>query len=211
MASEYSIHNFILLSLIVIFAVLMSSAMDIAEDAGNLLKRGINAYEHADFDRAIAFLDAAIAQGLRGDEDLIAAYKFIALARIGNGHAGGAAAAFRKAISLNPSLKLNPNEYSSKVIKLFQRVQNEMVDTLTVISNPERRGGFCGRQARRYYSAGFRDIDVGSAYWKEAADVYRRLTRLLPDNAQLWLDLGDIYKQLDEVKRITNYELRITN
>ena len=126
-----------LISLSVIFAFLMYSTVGIAEDMDDLLRRGINAYEHADFDRAIAFLDAAIAQGLREDEDLIAAYKFIALARIGKGHPGGAAVAFRKAISLNPSLKLNPNEYSSKVIKLFQQVRDEMVDALTVISNPK--------------------------------------------------------------------------
>ena len=125
-----------LISLSVIF-FLIYSAMGVAEDADDLLKRGINAYEHADFDRAIAFLDAAIAQGLREDEDLIAAYKFIALARIGKGHPGGAAVAFRKAIGLNPSLKLNPNEYSGKVIKLFQQARDEMVDALTVISNPK--------------------------------------------------------------------------
>ncbi len=126
-----------LISLSVIFAFLMYSTVGIAEDMDDLLKRGINAYEHADFDRAIAFLDAAIAQELREDEDLVAAYKFIALARIGKGHPGGAAVAFRKAISLNPSLKLNPNEYSGKVIKLFQQVRDEMVDALTVISNPK--------------------------------------------------------------------------
>ena len=103
-------------------------------EADDSLRQGISAYENGDFDLAIVKLN--VAMGEAEDSDLVTAYKYLALARIGKGQTGRAEAAFRQAIKLNPSLKLNENEHSSKVINLFQKVRDEIVDTLTVISTP---------------------------------------------------------------------------
>jgi len=115
--------------LILLFLLLNFPA--VADDS---LRQGISAYESGDFDRAIVKLNVAISRV--EDADLVTAHKYLAFAFIGKGQTGKAEAAFRQAIKLNLSLKLNPNEHSSKIINLFQKVRNEMVDTLTVISIP---------------------------------------------------------------------------
>jgi tetratricopeptide (TPR) repeat protein len=102
--------------------------------ANDSLRQGISGYENGDFDLAIVKLNLAINTGKNAD--LVTAYKYLALALIGKGQTGKAEAALRRAIELNPSLKLNPNEHSSKVINLFQKVRGEMFDTLTIVSNP---------------------------------------------------------------------------
>jgi len=98
------------------------------------LRQGIKAYENGDFDQAIVKLNAAITRVEYAD--LVTAHEYLAFAFIGKGQTGKAEAAFQQAIKLNPNLKLNPNEHSSKIINLFQKVRDEMVDTLTVISIP---------------------------------------------------------------------------
>ena len=115
--------------LILLFLLLNFSAA--ADDS---LRQGISAYENGDFDRAIVQLNVAISKVEYAD--LVTAHKYLAFAFIGKGQTGKAEAAFRQAIKLNTNLKLNPNKHSSKIINLFQKVRDEMVDMLTVISTP---------------------------------------------------------------------------
>jgi len=145
-------------------------------EAEDSLQQGISAYENGDFDGAIAKLNIAISRTV--DTDLVTAYKYLAFALIGKGQTGRAEAAFQNAIKLNPSLKLNENEYSSKVINLFQKVRDEMIDTLTVISAPtgatvfvdDKRKGITAKDTgtlKLEALVGRREIKVSKQYFED--------------------------------------------
>ena len=114
--------------------ILLFLLLNFPATADDSLRQGISAYENGDFDQAIVKLNVAISRVEYAG--LVTAHKYLAFAFIGKGQTGKAEAAFQQAIKLNPNLKLNSNEHSSKIINLFQKVRDEMVDTLTVISTP---------------------------------------------------------------------------
>ncbi|MBM3239875.1 PEGA domain-containing protein [Candidatus Poribacteria bacterium] len=168
---------------IVTFYLILFFFLNFTAEADDSLQQGINAYENGDFDLAIVTLTVAISEvekhGLTKSRlDLVTAYKYLALALIGKGQTGKAEAAFQQAIKLNPRLKLNENEYSSKIISLFQRVRDEMVDTLTVVSTPTGTTVFVDDQREEITAPdtgilkldaliGRRDIKVSKRYFED--------------------------------------------
>jgi tetratricopeptide (TPR) repeat protein len=158
------------------YLILFFLFLNFIAEADDSLQQGISAYENGDFDLAIVKLNVAISK--IENADLIIAYKYLALALIGKRQTGKAEAAFQEAIKLNPSLKLNENEYSSKVISLFQKVRDEMVDTLMVVSNPAGATVFVDDQREGITEQdtgilkldaliGTRDIKVSKRYFED--------------------------------------------
>jgi len=118
--------------LILIFLSVVQLPCLYADDS---LQNGVRAYENGDFDKAIKQLNKAIARKYQ-KPDLITAYKYLALSYIGKGRTPAAEEAFKHVIKLDLEFDINPDDYAPKVYRLFQKVKTEMVDTLTIISNP---------------------------------------------------------------------------
>lgn len=100
------------------------------------LDEGLKAYNNADFEQTISEIEKALQLGLREKQDLIKAHLHLGFAYIGLGRRIDAVVEFAKAINLEPSLKLDPKLYSSKIISTFNETKEGLVDSLTVISSP---------------------------------------------------------------------------
>ncbi len=127
-----------LLYSILIVVILLGVVTECHSDDGEVhLKNGLRAYKkEADFDRAISELQEAVRLGLSDRSDLIQAHLYLGFAYIGSGKKPAAEIEFAKAIKLDPTLKLDPNRHSTKVIDIFNPMRDNLVDSLTVISVP---------------------------------------------------------------------------
>ena len=118
--------------------ILISASVECyADDGKTHLKSGLSAYlEAADFEKAVSELQEAVRLGLDDQSDLVQAHLYMGFAYIGMGRKMTAEAEFAKAIKINPSLSLDPELHSTKIITVFNEKKEQLVDSLTVVSVP---------------------------------------------------------------------------
>jgi len=138
-----------LLHLIFTAIILLSAILECdADDGKTHMENGLKAYkEEADFDKAILELQEAIRLGLDSQVDMIQAHLYLGFAHIGQADRANAEAEFAEAITLDPSLSLNPELHSSKTIGVFNGIKERLVDSLTIISTPGGAEAFLDGQS----------------------------------------------------------------
>jgi hypothetical protein len=119
-------------TLSILFASLLSAsgspvfAQQVVSDSE--VVKGIGQVETGDYDAAIVTLDAA-ARRLAAEpakaRELSQAYLYLGIAYVAKGHEAAARAKFRDALAQVKDLSLSPEEFSPKVIDLFEAVRED--------------------------------------------------------------------------------------
>ncbi len=87
------------------------------------LEKGVTGYFTGDYLGAVENLQKAIALGLRGNENISRAHRFLAYAYVALNERNKAKDAFRKALEVDPEMKLDPVYVSPKIIEVFQEIR----------------------------------------------------------------------------------------
>ncbi len=70
-------------------------------------------------------LTEALKRGLKRKDDMCKTYRFLAYCHITLGEKDLGKKAFKKALAIRPSLKLDPTYTSPKIMRVFEEVQTE--------------------------------------------------------------------------------------
>jgi hypothetical protein len=105
-----------------------ATAQETTASAESGIATGVRQVEEGDFEGAVASLEAAIAR-LRGDPQrvrlLVQADIQLAVAHTALDHTAQAVQAFSEAITLDPNLRLDPQRFSPKVLRVFETAREQ--------------------------------------------------------------------------------------
>jgi LysM repeat protein len=87
------------------------------------LEKGIHLYLTGDYREALENLKEALKRGLNREDDVCKSYRFLAYCHITLGERDLGKRAFEQALTIYPSLKLDPTYTSPKILKVFEEVQ----------------------------------------------------------------------------------------
>jgi hypothetical protein len=103
---------------------------------------GIRQVKEGDFETAVVTLQSAarrLAVLPRPPRDLLQAHLYLGVAHVALDHAEPARERFREVLTLEPDLRLSPDEFSPKVIGAFELARRDMAST-RVSTAPAKRG-----------------------------------------------------------------------
>jgi hypothetical protein len=89
------------------------------------LEKGIHLYLAGEYRGAVQSLLEALKRGLRRKDDICKTYRFLAYSHIALGERDLGMKAFRKALAIHPTLKLDPTYISPKIMGIFEEVKRE--------------------------------------------------------------------------------------
>ena len=89
------------------------------------LEKGIHLYLAGEYRGAVQSLQKALKRGLRRKDDICKTYRFLAYSHIALGERDLGKKAFRKALAIHPTLKLDPTYISPKIMGIFEEVKRE--------------------------------------------------------------------------------------
>ena len=87
------------------------------------LGKGIHLYFAGEYRAAMQSLMEALKRGLKREDDICKTYRFLAYCHIALGEKDLGKRAFKKALAIHPSLKLDPTYISPKIMGIFEEVQ----------------------------------------------------------------------------------------
>ncbi|MBN2011654.1 PEGA domain-containing protein [candidate division KSB1 bacterium] len=124
--------------------VLLLSVMNLSNDGlaqgkqNSGVMEGVQLFWKADFDKAIAELQNTITNNALSRDDIFSAYVYIGFSHARAGHSSELIEnAFRKAVEINPTLKLDTGKIPPDLVKRFDGVRNEMIGSVYITSVPE--------------------------------------------------------------------------
>ncbi len=89
------------------------------------LERGISEYLIGDYRGAVKNLERSVTVGLKGKDDVSRAHRFLAYSYVALNERKKAKDSFRKALSADPELTLDPVYVSPKIIEVFEEVRGQ--------------------------------------------------------------------------------------
>ncbi len=89
------------------------------------LEKGIHLYFAGEYGAAVQNLTEALKRGLKRKDDMCKTYRFLAYCHITLGEKDLGKKAFKKALAIRPSLKLDPTYTSPKIMRVFEEVQTQ--------------------------------------------------------------------------------------
>jgi len=87
------------------------------------LEKGVNDYFMGDYLGAVKNLQKAVALGLRGDDHVSKAHRFLAYSYVALNERNKAKDSFREALKVDPEMRLDPVYVSPKIIDVFEEVK----------------------------------------------------------------------------------------
>jgi len=110
-------------------------------DEGNILKmleQSKTYYNTGEYEKAIAELERALNVLYKlKQNDRVEAYKYLGYSYVAFGDVVKAKESFKRALSINPDLKLDPATVSPKIIQVFEQARAEMPKTVVGDTIPE--------------------------------------------------------------------------
>src|SRR6185503_17559378 len=114
--------------LIAALLVLVVSAPAAPQSSSGDLQAGIALVKEGDFEGAVLKLDGAI-RALEADprdgKDLATAYLYLGVAYLELDQQGSARVRFQQALGRDPSMRLDPRQFSPQVIRTFEAVRGQ--------------------------------------------------------------------------------------
>ncbi|MFQ6077811.1 MAG: LysM peptidoglycan-binding domain-containing protein [Thermodesulfobacteriota bacterium] len=89
------------------------------------LEKGIHLYFAGEYRSALENLKEALKRGLKREDDIGKSYRFLAYSHIALGERDLGKRAFKKALAIQPRLKLDPTYVSPKIMKVFEEVRSK--------------------------------------------------------------------------------------
>lgn len=89
------------------------------------LEKGIHLYFTGEYRTALQSLMEALKRGLKREDDICKAYRFLAYCHIALGERNLGKRAFEEALAIRPGLMLDPTYISPKIIGVFEEVQGK--------------------------------------------------------------------------------------
>jgi LysM repeat protein len=89
------------------------------------LEKGVHLYFVGEYQPAVESLMEALKKGLKKEDDICKAYRFLAYCHIALGEKKSGKKAFGKALAIRPSLRLDPTYISPKIMGIFEEVRRE--------------------------------------------------------------------------------------